>query len=181
MYVCNNKQVFYKMKKTALVSKVLYMITRVLAWLYLITGLYGAFSWISKTNIQIQDHQTIINFPFTDSPFLILDSNTTYLVFAFLLPVFSYALFFWLLSKVFKVFFQNKLFTLENIGQLKRFYLANLFLPALLITFSSFFIEIENEMYLISVLHLFLGIFIFIISEIFNQGLTLQNEQDLYI
>jgi hypothetical protein len=36
-------------------------------------------------------------------------------------------------------------------------------------------------MYLISVLHLFLGIFIFIISEIFNQGLTLQNEQDLYI
>jgi hypothetical protein len=26
-----------------------------------------------------------------------------------------------------------------------------------------------------------LGVFIFILSEIFNQGLSLQNEQDLYI
>lgn len=169
------------MRKTALVSKVLYTITRILAWLYLITGLYGAFSWISKTNIQVQGYQTIINFPFTDSSFLILDSDTPYLLFAFLLPVFSYALFFWLLSRVFKVFFQNRLFTLGNIGHLKRFYMANLFLPTLLIGLSSLFIEIENEIYLIAVLHLFLGIFIFIISEIFNQGLTLQNEQDLYI
>lgn len=169
------------MQKTKLISKILFFITRILAWLYLIIGIYGAFSWITQTNLQLENHQAIINYPFTNSSFLILDSNTPYLVFSFMLPVLFYALFFGLLSNVFKVFYGGKLFTLENVQHLKWFYILNVFLPILLVFFSSFFIEIEKGIFIILALHLFLGIFLFIMSEIFNQGLTLQNDQDLYI
>ncbi|AEM71728.1 hypothetical protein Murru_2696 [Allomuricauda ruestringensis DSM 13258] len=169
------------MKKTKIISKILYALTRSLAWIYLVIGLYGIFAWITKTNIKTAGTTTIINYPFTDVSFLILDNNLSYFLFAFLIPVLSYTLFFWLLSNVFSVFYQNKLFTQPNIKHLKRFYLANIILPMVLVAFSSFFIEIEKGIFIIIALHLVLGIFIFIISEIFNQGLSLQNEQDLYI
>ncbi len=169
------------MKKTKIISKILYALTRSLAWIYLVIGLYGTFAWITKTNIQTADTTTVINYPFTDISFLILENNQPYFLFAFLLPVLSYMLFFWLLSNVFRVFYRNKLFTNPNIAHLKRFYLANTILPIVLVAFSSFFIEIEKGIFVIVALHLVLGIFIFIISEIFNQGLSLQNEQDLYI
>ena len=169
------------MKKTKILSKILYAITRGLAWIYLAIGVYGALSWITKTNIQAEDSRAVINYPFTDVSFLILDNDQSYFLFAFLLPILSYTLFFWLLSNVFRVFYQNKLFTQPNIKHLKQFYLANIILPLVLVAFSSFFIEIEKGIFIIIALHLVLGIFIFIISEIFNQGLSLQNEQDLYI
>lgn len=169
------------MKKTRVISKLLYAVTRSISWIYLVIALYGAFSWITKTNIQIEETRAVINYPFTDVSFLILDDNWSYFLFAFLLPVLSYTLFFWLLSNVFKVFYQEKLFTQPNIAHLKRFYLANLIFPLVLVAFSSFFIEIQKGIFIIVALHLVLGIFIFIISEIFNQGLSLQNEQDLYI
>ncbi|WP_127019750.1 DUF2975 domain-containing protein [Flagellimonas beolgyonensis] len=169
------------MKKTKILSKILYAVTKGLAWIYLVIGLYGSFAWMTKTNIQTVDTTTIINYPFTDRSFLILDNDQSYFLFAFLLPVLSYTLFFWLLSKVFRVFFQQKLFTQTNIKHLKRFYLANIILPIVVVAFSSFFIQIEKGIFVMIALHLFLGIFIFIISEIFNQGLSLQNEQDLYI
>ncbi|MDF0716389.1 DUF2975 domain-containing protein [Muricauda sp. 334s03] len=169
------------MKKTRVISKILYAVIRSLAWIYLVIALYGAFSWITKTNTQIEDARAVINYPFTDVSFLILDNNWSYFLFAFLLPVLSYTLFFWLLSNVFKVFYQEKLFTQPNIAHLKRFYSANLIFPIVLVAFSSFFIEIGKGIFIIVALHLVLGVFIFIISEIFNQGLSLQNEQDLYI
>lgn len=169
------------MKKTRIISKVLFVITRVLAWVYLITTLYGAFGWLTEINTQTDKFKKIIEYPFTDIPFLILDNNLTYLIFAFLLPMLAYTLFFWLLSNVFKVFFQEKLFTQSNIIHLKRFYLTNIILPVLLVIFSSFFIEIDTGILMIIALHLVLGVFIFIFSEIFKQGLNLQNEQDLYI
>lgn len=169
------------MKKTKIISKVLFAITIGLAWIYLITALYALICWITETNINFVDDKRIIEYPFTDVSFLILDNNLIYLVFNFMLPVLSYVLFFWLLSNVFKVFYQEKLFTVKNIINLKQFYLTNIVLPIVLVILSSFFIEVEKGIFVIVVLHLFLGIFIFIISEIFNQGLTLQNEQDLYI
>ncbi|MEH1008243.1 DUF2975 domain-containing protein [Winogradskyella sp. ECml5-4] len=169
------------MQKSIIISKVLYYISRMLGGLYLVTGVYGSFSWITNTHMLIKDKQTIITYPFTEESFLILDSNTTYLIFSFLIPVLGYGLFFWLLSNVFKVFYQDKLFTAENIVHLRRFYLVNIFLPAVLTIFTSFFMPIEHEMFLIIILHLVLGVFVFFMSEIFNQGLHLQNEQDLYI
>nr|WP_297784874.1 DUF2975 domain-containing protein [uncultured Allomuricauda sp.] len=169
------------MKKTRILSKILYAITRSLAFIYMVIALYGTLSWITKSNIQIEDTRAVINYPFTDVSFLILDNNWSYFLFAFLLPILSYTLFFWLLSNVFKVFYREKLFTQPNIAHLKRFYSANLIFPIVLVAFSSFFIEIDKGIFLIVALHLVLGVFIFIISEIFNQGLSLQNEQDLYI
>lgn len=169
------------MKKTRVLSKLLYAVTKSLAWIYLVIAMYGVFSWFTKTNIQIEDTKAVINYPFTDVSFLILDNNWSYFLFAFLLPVLSYTLFFWLLSNVFKVFYQEKLFTQPNIAHLKRFYSANLILPIVLVAFSSLFIEIDTGIFIIVALHLVLGVFIFIVSEIFNQGLSLQNEQDLYI
>ncbi len=169
------------MKKTKILSKILYAITRSLAYIYMVIALYGTLSWITRSNIQIEDTRAVINYPFTDISFLILDNNWSYFLFSFLLPVLSYSLFFWLLSNVFKVFNGEKLFTQPNIVHLKRFYLANLIFPIVLVAFSSFFIEIEKGIFIIVALHLVLGVFIFIISEIFNQGLSLQNEQDLYI
>lgn len=169
------------MKKTKIISKVLFVITRGLSWVYLITALYGTICWITETNIRFENDKRIIEYPLSDFSFLILDNNLSYLVFNFLLPILSYALFFWLLSNVFKVFYQERLFTELNVIYLKRFYLTNIVFPIILVIFSSFFVDIEKEIFVIIALHLFLGIFIFIISEIFNQGLTLQNEQDLYI
>ena len=169
------------MQKSIIISTVLYYISRILGGLYLITGVYGLFSWVTNTHLLIKDKQTIITYPFTEKPFLILDSNITYLIFSFLIPVVGYGLFFWLLSNVFKVFYQDKLFTAQNIVHLRRFYLVNIFLPAILTIFASFFMPLEHEMFLIIFLHLVLGVFVFFMSEIFNQGLHLQNEQDLYI
>lgn len=169
------------MKKTKIISKVLFVIARSLTWIYFITSIYGLVSLITNINLQTDEHKIIVEYPFTDISFLILDNSLNYVLFAFLLPMLSYALFFWLLSNVFKVFLQDKLFTKSNIIHLKRFYLTNIFLPILLVTFSSFFIEVENGIIMITALHLLLGVFIFIFSEIFNQGLTLQNEHDLYI
>jgi len=173
------------MKKTRILSKILYAITRSLAYIYIyiymVIALYGTLSWITKSNIQIEDTRAVIKYPFTDISFLILDNNWSYFLFAFLLPILSYTLFFVLLSNVFKVFYRVKLFTQPNIAHLKRFYSANLIFPIVFVAFSSFFIEIDKGIFLVVALHLVLGVFIFIISEIFNQGLSLQNEQDLYI
>jgi len=169
------------MRKSIIISKVLYYISSILSVLYLITGVYGVFSWVTNTHLLVKDKQAIITYPFTEKSFLILDNNTTYLIFSFLIPVIGYGLFFCLLSKVFRVFYQTKLFTLENIVHLRRFYLVNIFLPTVLSIFTSFFMPIEHELYLIISLHLVLGVFVFFMSEIFNQGLNLQSEQDLYI
>ncbi|MCK7590613.1 DUF2975 domain-containing protein [Subsaxibacter sp. CAU 1640] len=169
------------MKKTKVISKILFYLTRGLAWVYILTAVYGGISWFTNTNSTIEQDRMIIQYPFTDSSFLILDNHLTYVLFSFLLPVVAYALFFWLLSNAFRVFYQDKLFVRENIVHLQRFYSANIFLPIVLVAFSSFFITVESEMFLIVILHLFLGVFAFFMSEIFNQGLNLQNEQDLYI
>jgi hypothetical protein len=181
LYFCRNILVISIMKKTRILSKILYSITRSLAWIYLVIALYGTFSWITKSNIHIDGARAVIHYPFTDISFLILDNNWSYFLFAFLLPFLCYTLFFWLLSNVFKVFYQEKLFTQPNIAHLERFYSANLIFPIVLVAFSSFFIEIDTGIFIIVALHLVLGVFIFILSEIFNQGLSLQNEQDLYI
>lgn len=125
------------MKRTKIISKFLFYLTRGLAWIYLLTAFYGGFSWFTKTNIKTEQNQTIIHHPLTEKPFLILESDLTYVVFAFLIPVLGYVLFFWLLSNVFKVFYQQKLFTQDNIIHLKWFYLANVFLPLVLIIFYS--------------------------------------------
>jgi hypothetical protein len=95
--------------------------------------------------------------------------------------LFTYGIFFWLSSKVFKVFFQTKLFTEENILHLKRFFSYNIFFPLPIVIMASFFVEVESIIWGLVFIHFMLGIFCFFLANIFKQGLYLQNEQDLFI
>lgn len=169
------------MKRTRLISKILYVITLVIASAYFSTTLYAICCKLLDVNIQLVNTQNIIEYPFTDTPFLILDNTWDYWVFSFLLPILFYSLFFLFLSSVFKVFFQQRLFTTSNITHLKRFYFHNLIAPIVFVIIASFFIDIDIPACIIVLLHIFLGVFVFIISEIFSQGINLQDEQDLYI
>lgn len=81
------------MKKTRTISKTLYLLTRILTWIYLVTTVYAVISWVGEINIQIDENRKIIEYPLTDVSFLILDNTLSYFIFAFLLPMLSYTLF----------------------------------------------------------------------------------------
>jgi fatty acid desaturase len=122
-----------------------------------------------------------IFYPFTQTPFLNVDNNWSYMVFNFILPLGLYGIFFLLTSNVFKVFCQPKLFKEDGVKQLKLFYLANILVPTLATIFASFFVGIESFIILLIIVHFVLGIFAYFFAEIFKQGLHLQNEQDLFV
>lgn len=171
------------MNQTKIISRILFYICSVLAAGYLITALYAllclatGFSVTSYGNGQFLH----INYPFTQQPFLNIEDNYPYIIFSFLLVLIPYGIFFWLSAKVFKVFFQPKLFTKEHILQLKRFYLFNIFIPLPLVIIASFFVEVESIIWGLVFIHFMLGIFCLFLANIFKQGLHLQNEQDLII
>ncbi|MFC5046125.1 DUF2975 domain-containing protein [Aquimarina hainanensis] len=169
------------MKKTKFISKTLYVVTSLLAFLYFVTTAYAIGCKTLGINIHYTQKQEVIEYPFTDIPFLLLHDTWRYWIFSFLIPLLFYTLFFFFLSNVFKVFFQPRIFTKSNIIHLKRFYWHNLFASIILMFIAYLFVELETPVFIIVSLHIFLGIFVFILSEIFNQGLHLQNEQDLYI
>ena len=95
--------------------------------------------------------------------------------------LFLVGLFFGLLSNVFKLFFQPKLFTQNGVTHLKRFYVANMILPTIALVLASVYTEVEELAIFFVVIHFFLGIFAFFLAAIFQQGVNLQNEQDLII
>lgn len=161
----------------------LYAISRVLALIYFIIISYSLFSFLTGINMKISEGKDIasILYPFSENPFLNLENNKPYLIFGFMLPLLLYAFFFLVASNVFKVFTLDKLFTKENIKYLQLFYIINLFLPFPIAILSSFFIKIPNGLWILSLVHFILGVFIFFLAEIFTQGTGLQDEQDLYI
>lgn len=171
------------MNQTKVISKILFYICSVLSGGYLITVLYSLLCLATGFSVvPYKEGQYIhINYPFTEKPFLNIDNNYSYIIFSFLLVLISYGIFFWLSAKVFRVFFQPKLFTRENILQLKRFYLYNIFIPLPLVVVASFFVEVESMIWGLVFIHFMLGIFCLFLANIFKQGLHLQNEQDLFI
>ncbi|MDG3582917.1 DUF2975 domain-containing protein [Galbibacter pacificus] len=122
-----------------------------------------------------------ILYPFSENPFLNLENHKPYLLFGFILPLLLYAFFFLVASNVFKVFTLDRLFTKENIKYLQLFYGINLFLPFPIAILCSFFIKIPNGIWMLSLVHFILGVFIYFLAEIFTQGIGLQDEHDLYI
>ena len=121
-------------------------------------------------------------YPFTQTPFLNGDNNWGYILFGFLLHLFFYGLFFWIVSNVFKVFFQPKLFTENGVKQLKYFYLINMFIPPILALMAKIVMgRIEEGLDIVAVIHFILGVFAYFLAAIFKQGLKLQKEQDLFI
>lgn len=171
------------MNQTKIISKILFYICSVLSIGYLITTIYSLLCLATGFSVTPykEDQYLHINYPFTEQPFLNIENNYTYILFSFLLVLISYGIFFWLSAKVFRVFFQSKLFTQENILQLKRFYLYNIFIPLPLVVVASFFVEVESMIWGLVFIHFMLGIFCLFLANIFKQGLHLQNEQDLFI
>lgn len=169
--------------KAKYICKLLSYLLLIAGILYGTTVLYAALSIISGWNITPYGESKYlhINYPFTNLPFLNIDNNLSYILFSFLIPLLLYALFFLLASKVFKVFYQPRLFTQDNLKQLKHFYLLNLLIPLPVVIISGFFTEVESAIWLLVVVHFIFGLFTFLTSLIFQQGLKLQYEQDLFI
>lgn len=171
------------MNQTKIISRILYYLCIVLSAGYLITLVYSMVCLLTGFAITpYKDNMFLhINYPFTEQPFLNIERNCSYIILSFLLVLISYGIFFWLSAKVFKVFFQSKLFTKENILQLTRFYLYNIFIPLPIVIIASFFVEVESMIWGLVFIHFMLGIFCLFLANIFKQGLHLQNEQDLFI
>jgi len=171
------------MSRANIICKILFYITLFLGLFYLLIVLYASICLLTGWSINPYGEGRFlhINYPFSQKPFLNVDNNAAYKLFSFLLPLSFYTLFFLQASQVFKVFTKTKLFTVPHLAQLKRFYWLNLLFPVLGVIEASFFVAIEGSIALLVGVHFILGIFTFLLAEIFRQGLKLQNEQDLYI
>jgi hypothetical protein len=171
------------MKTTYIVSKVLFYVTRFLAIVYFTLAFYSVLTLSTGWSLTFKDSGKYFQvcYPFTDHPLMLGDYNLPYIILEFLAPLSLYGLFFLLISNVFKVFFQPKLFTQNGINHLRLFYLANLLLPSITIFIASIFVPLDNEVSIFIVLHFMLGVFAYFLAAIFKQGLNLQNEQDLFI
>ncbi|WP_374464497.1 DUF2975 domain-containing protein [Chryseobacterium sp.] len=171
------------MNQTKIIARILFYICSVLSVGYLITVLYSLICLITDFSVTpYGDGKYLhINYPFTEKTFLNIDNSYPYIIFSFLSVLITYGIFFWLAARVFRVFFQQKLFTQDNIRQLTRFYLYNIFIPLPLVIIASFFVEVESIIWGLVFIHFMLGIFCLFLANIFKQGLHLQNEQDLFI
>jgi hypothetical protein len=172
------------MKNVKIIATTLFYITRFVAILYFVTTFYSLISLLSEWSFIARENGKFFSicFPFTETPFLLGENNWGYKLFNFIIPMGFYGLFFLLVSNVFNVFKQPKLFTKYGVKQLKYFYLANIFVPPLTILLASVFAgDIEEGLEWVAVVHFFLGVFAYFLAAIFKQGLHLQNEQDLYI
>ncbi|KFF11988.1 DUF2975 domain-containing protein [Flavobacterium hydatis] len=172
------------MKNVRIISQILFYITRAVAILYLLVTLHAIISLLTEWSYIAKDggKYFAICYPFTDTPFLVGENHWGYKIFNFIIPIGFYGIFFLLLSNVFNVFRQPKLFTEYGVKQLKWFYLANIFVPTLTILLASVFSgEIEEGLEFVAIIHFFLGVFAYFLAAIFKQGLNLQNEQDLII
>ncbi|HJT75376.1 MAG TPA: hypothetical protein VJ720_15175 [Chitinophaga sp.] len=171
------------MNSVKVISRVLFYIVRVLSVIYFAMALLSLLALTTTWGLNIREGGKYfqVYYPFTEKAFLNGDYNITYIILFFLLPISLYGLFFLLLSNVFKVFFQPRLFTSYGVKQLQLFYLANCIVPGIMVLFISFFAEVESDSVMLTLLHFTLGIFAWFLAVIFKQGLQLQNEQDLYI
>lgn len=171
------------MAQTKIIAKILYGICLALSVAYLATAVYSVFCLATGFAITPYGENGFlhINYPFTGKPFLNVDNDYSYIIFSFLLVLVAYGVFFRLSAGVFRVFFQSKLFTRENIRHLRRFYVYNIFFPLPLVVIASFFVEVESMVWGLVFIHFMMGIFCLFLANIFSQGVNLQNEQDLFI
>ena len=172
------------MKNVKIIATFLFYVTRFVAILYLAVTFYSLVSLVTEWNFITRENSTYftIFYPFSETPFLNGENNWGYKIFNFLIPIGFYGLFFLLVSNVFNVFKQVKLFTEYGVRQLKYFYLSNIFIPPFTILLATIFAgDIEEGLEWVAIIHFFLGVFAYFLAAIFKQGLHLQNEQDLYI
>lgn len=172
------------MKNVKIISTILFYITRIVAILCILVAIYTLISLVTGWSyISIDNGENFaVYYPFTETRFLLGENNLDYKIFSFLIPIGSYGIFFYLISNVFNAFKQPKLFTEYGVKQLKWFFLANIFVPSIIILLALICTgNIENGLEWAAVIHFLLGVFAYFLYAIFKQGLNLQNEQDLYI
>jgi hypothetical protein len=170
------------MTTVKLIAKLLLHLSRVLALIYFATFIYALISLeghSSSVLLHDADRQFIIYLPFTHIPFLLGFNNPVYVWIEFLPLFILYAFFFLLLSYVFEVFAQERLFTYKGYNYLRVFYWANFTVPVMMLLLTEMLSEASFDAWGIVGLHLLLGVFIFFMAAIFKQGLKLQDEQDL--
>lgn len=176
-------QISFAMKSVKTFATLLFYIARILCILYFTMAALSLLALTTGWGLHIKEGGKYfqVYYPFTGIAFLNGDYNITYIILFFLLPISLYGVFFLLLSNVFKVFFQPKLFTNNSVKHLRVFYLVNCIVPGVVLLISSVFAPVEGEAVAMVVLHFTLGVFAYFFAAIFKQGVQLQNEQDLYI
>jgi hypothetical protein len=171
------------MKRVHDLAALLYYISKTIAWLFIIIGTYVLiivlfYGWgIKGLPIAIDNNHFIIFLPFSKIPFLLGDYTRAYLSVSLSILA-LYAVFLWLLSAVFQVFKQQKIFIPKSVRRLKNFYRFNFYIPILYILFLMIFKLEFRDAIIIVLLHLMLSVFIFFMAIFFQQGLLLQEEQD---
>lgn len=171
------------MKLVRIIASFLFVIARITSFFYLVTAIYALVNCVFEGPFfeRIEINRFAINFPFTRQHFLLGSEYTLEYVSEMVLGLALYGVFFLVLSNVFNAFRQERLFTKNGLKNLKQFYQFNLLLyPFLAIIWSLFSIE-DFPFFAMIVAHAIMGIFIFFMAAIFEKGVNLQNEQDLYI
>ena len=171
------------MKLVRIISVVAFYASRLLSAGYLLTALHLLTSTLFRlpTLKLLPANRFAICYPFTDKPFLLGSVFTISYVAEMFLILFFYSAFFWLLSNVFKTFRQTRLFTPQGISRLKQFYIVNLIVcPVLFLILGMYSIE-DYPFGMTVIAHGIMGIFALFIAAIFQQGVNLQNDQDLII
>lgn len=171
------------MKSVKIIASILEKIVKIVALGYLLTAIYTLINCLFGGPFfeMLEQNRFAINFPFTKQHFLLGSEYTFAYVAEMVLGIGIYGLFFWVLGNVFKAFKQERLFTKKGLAYLKQFYWFNLGLyPLIAIIWSM--ISIEDFPFIAMIIaHSIMGVFIYFMSAIFEQGVNLQNEQDLYI
>jgi hypothetical protein len=171
------------MKNVKIIASALYYLFRVIAYGYLASALYTLINCTFKAPFfeKLENNRFAVNFPFSSKHFLLGTEFTIGYVAEMVIGLALYGVFFYVLSGVFNAFKQEKLFTHFGIKNLKRFYIFNLFVyPVLGIIWSIISIE-DFPFFGMIVAHLIMGFFIFFLNVIFEQGVKLQSEQELFI
>lgn len=170
------------MRNVQTVSKLLFNVSVILCAGYFASFLLSVVALSTGWSLHLIDsHRRFeICYPFTNTPYLLGEYNGGYIL-MFLLLLGLYALFFYLVGRVFTVFAKPKLFTAYGIRQLKLFYLGNLVLPAVSAIIISSFYNIESPAGILITLHMLLGVFTYFMAAIFKEGYHLQTENDLIL
>nr|WP_294936958.1 DUF2975 domain-containing protein [uncultured Flavobacterium sp.] len=171
------------MKLVRIISTILFFLSRILAIAYILTALHLFVSVVFKlpTFELMENNRFVIQYPFTEKSFLLGSEYTFSYVTEMVLIIAFYGLFFWLLGNVFQTFRQVPLFTKQGIRNLKLFYITNLVVSPILFGLLSGFSNEDMPFLAMIVAHAIIGIFAYFLMAIFNEGVGLQNEQDLYI
>lgn len=171
------------MKRVRNLAGILFYISRITSWVLIIVGGYVLITillhvgGIKGLPIEINNSYFVILLPFSKQPFLLGDYTAAYLSVSLSVMI-LYAIFLWLLSAVFKMFKQQKIFIPTSVRHLQNFYRFNFYIPVLYVLCLVIFkLELKDAVVIV-LLHLMLSVFIYFMATIFQQGLVLQEEQD---